>query len=114
MAGSVMDLLDRAEGATRVSPAALGRMLGLGRAPKVKTIRRKLGELAAIGRADQLIMALARHHATARPQENYFRYARTHFALDTPDSYAAVPDDPDRLGPQPGEESRRRAGAAPG
>ena len=52
MGGSVMDLLDRAEGATRVSSAALGRVLGLDRAPKVKTIRRKLGEFAAIGRAD--------------------------------------------------------------
>ena len=125
MGGSVMDLLDRAEGATRVSPAALGRVLGLDRAPKVKTIRRKLGELAAIGRADQLIMALARHHATARRQENYFRYARTHFALDALDSYAAVPDDPDRLVPsparkaaaarvrRPGDRDRFRAGAAP-
>src|SRR5260370_1366521 len=37
----------RAEGATRVPPAALGRVLGLDRAPEVKTIRRKLGELAA-------------------------------------------------------------------
>ena len=36
----------RAEGATRVDPGALGRVLGLDRAPEVKTIRRKLGELA--------------------------------------------------------------------
>ena len=35
----------RAEGATRVPPAALGRVLGLDRAPEVKTIRRKLAEL---------------------------------------------------------------------
>jgi hypothetical protein len=41
----------RAEGATRVPPAALGRVLGLDRAPEVKTIRRKLGELAAAGLA---------------------------------------------------------------
>src|SRR5271165_3853093 len=39
----------RAEGATRVPPAALGRVLGLDRAPEVKTIRRKLAELAAAG-----------------------------------------------------------------
>src|SRR6266699_1828590 len=57
----------RAEGATRVPPAALGRVLGLDRAPEVKTIRRKLAELASAGRAGQLIMALARHHAAARP-----------------------------------------------
>ena len=47
----------RAEGATRVPPAALGRVLGLDRAPEVKTIRRKLGELAAAGKAADLIMA---------------------------------------------------------
>ena len=41
----------RAEGATRVPPAALGRVLGLDRAPEVKTIRRKLAELAAAGKA---------------------------------------------------------------
>jgi hypothetical protein len=68
----------RAEGATRVPPAALGRVLGLDRAPEVKTIRRKLGELAAAGRADQLIMALARHHAAARPAALGFLYADGH------------------------------------
>ncbi len=57
----------RAEGATRVPPAALGRVLGLDRAPEVKTIRRKLAGLAAAGKAADLIMALARHHAAARP-----------------------------------------------
>jgi hypothetical protein len=36
----------RAEGATRVPPGALG----LDRAPEVKTIRRKLGELASAAR----------------------------------------------------------------
>src|SRR5512135_3320493 len=39
----------RAEGATRVPPAALGRVLGLDRAPEVKTIRRNLGQLAVAG-----------------------------------------------------------------
>ncbi|MGO9161847.1 MAG: putative transposase [Streptosporangiaceae bacterium] len=58
----------RAEGATRVPPGALGRVPGLDRAPEVKTIRRKLGELAAAGKAADLIMALARRHAAARPQ----------------------------------------------
>jgi hypothetical protein len=50
-----------------VPPAALGRVLGLDRAPEVKTIRRKLAELAAAGKAADLIMALARRHAAARP-----------------------------------------------
>ena len=34
-------------------------------------------------------------------KENYFRYARTRFALDALDSYAAAPDDPDRMVPNP-------------
>ena len=68
----------RAEGATRVPPAALGRVLGLDRAPEVKTIRRKLGELAAAGQAADLIMALARHHAAARPQALGFLYVDGH------------------------------------
>jgi hypothetical protein len=68
----------RAEGATRVSPAALGRVLGLDRAPEVKTIRRKLAELAAAGKAADLIMALARHHAAARPAALGFLCADGH------------------------------------
>jgi hypothetical protein len=68
----------RAEGATRVSPAALGRVLGLDRAPEVKTIRRKLAELAGAGKAADLIMALARHHAAARPATLGFLYVDGH------------------------------------
>ena len=68
----------RAEGATRVPPAALGRVLGLDRAPEVKTIRRKLGELAAAGKAADLIMALARHHAAARPDTLGFLHVDGH------------------------------------
>ena len=41
-------------------------------------------------------------------EENYFRYARTHFALDALDSHAATPDDPGRLVPNPA----RKAAAA--
>jgi transposase-like protein len=68
----------RAEGATRVPPAALGRVLGLDRAPEVKTIRRKLGELAAAGKAAELVMALARRHAAARPDTLGFLYVDGH------------------------------------
>jgi hypothetical protein len=68
----------RAEGATRVPPAALGRVLGLDRAPEVKTIRRKLGELAATGKAADLIMALARRHAAARPEALGFLHIDGH------------------------------------
>ena len=38
-------------------------------------------------------------------EENYFRYARTHFALDALDSYAAAPDDPHRLVPNPAKNT---------
>ena len=68
----------RAEGATRVPPAALGRVLGLDRAPEVRTIRRKLGELAAAGKAADLQMAIARHHAAARPDALGFLYTGGH------------------------------------
>jgi len=68
----------RAEGATRVPPAALGRVLGLDRAPEVKTIRRKLAELAAAGKAAELIMALARRHAAARPDALGFLHVDGH------------------------------------
>ncbi len=68
----------RAEGATRVPPAALGRVLGLDRAPEVKTIRRKLAELATAGQAADLVMALARRHAAARPDALGFLYVDGH------------------------------------
>src|SRR5665647_3471746 len=48
----------RAEGATRIAPADLGRVLGLDRAPEVKTLRRKLAELAAAGAGAALQAAL--------------------------------------------------------
>ena len=38
-------------------------------------------------------------------EENYFRYARTRFALDALDSYAAAPDDPDRMVPNPAKKA---------
>ena len=68
----------RAEGATRVPPPAMGRVLGLDRAPEVKTIRRKIGELAAAGKAADLQMAIARHRAAASPDELGFMYIDGH------------------------------------
>jgi transposase-like protein len=68
----------RAEGATRIPPDALGRVLGLDRAPEVKTIRRKLAELAAAGKAAELQLALARHHAAATPDTLGFLYIDGH------------------------------------
>jgi transposase len=52
----------RAEGLTRLDPVDLGRLLGLDRAPEVKTLRRRMEELAGLGRSDALLEALARRH----------------------------------------------------
>jgi transposase len=58
----------RAEGLVRLDPVDLGRLLGLDRAPEVKTVRRRVGELAAAGRSAALIEGLARRHVDANPE----------------------------------------------
>jgi hypothetical protein len=68
----------RAEGATRVPPPAMGRILGLDRAPEVKTVRRKIAELAAAGKAADLQMTIARHRAAASPDGLAFMYIDGH------------------------------------
>jgi len=68
----------RAEGATRIRPADLGRLLGLDRSPEVKTLRRKLTELAGCRRGAALQAALARAHAAARPDALGFLHVDGH------------------------------------
>ena len=68
----------RAEGAARIDPVALGRVLGLDRAPEVKTIRRKIGLLAAAGKAGDWITAMARRHVDARPEQAAVCYVDGH------------------------------------
>src|SRR4029077_19268171 len=68
----------RAEGATRIDPVALGRVLGLDRAPEVKTIRRKIGLLAEAGRAGDWIAARARRHTQDRPDQTAVLYVDGH------------------------------------
>jgi hypothetical protein len=68
----------RAEGATRVDPVAIGRLLGLDRGPEVKTLRRRMEALAGLRRSDQLLVALARHHADARPEAMGVLYVDGH------------------------------------
>jgi transposase len=58
----------RAEGATRLDPVAVGRLLGLDRAPEVKRLRFRLAELARERQADELVMALAQRHVDAHPE----------------------------------------------
>jgi hypothetical protein len=60
----------RTEGSTRVDPVALGRVLGLDRAPEVKTIRRNITALAATGRADELLAAMAAAHVARLDASN--------------------------------------------
>jgi len=85
LTGVFMALLrePRAEGATRIRPADLGRVLGLDRAPEVKTLRRKLSELAAAGAGAQLQAALAAHHAKVRPDAVGFLYLDGHVRVYT-------------------------------
>ena len=45
-------------------------------------------------------------------EENYFRYARAHFALDALDSYAVTPDDPARMVPNPAKKTASAAVSA--
>jgi transposase-like protein len=60
----------RAEGASRVDPVALGRVLGLDRAPEVKTIRRKITALAGTGKAEDLLAAMAARHVARLDEAN--------------------------------------------
>jgi hypothetical protein len=68
----------RAEGATRVDPVALGRILGLDRAPEVKTIRRKIGLLAKADKVGDWITAMARRHVQTRPEQAAVCYVDGH------------------------------------
>ncbi|WP_186526396.1 putative transposase [Leekyejoonella antrihumi] len=68
----------RAQGATRVNPADLGRVLGLDRAPEVKTIRRKLAEVASHRRGADVQAALAQVHAAAHPDALGFLHVDGH------------------------------------
>ena len=53
-------------------------MLGLDRAPEVKTIRRKIGLLAEAGKAGDWIAAMARSHLQARPEQAAVLYVDGH------------------------------------
>jgi transposase len=76
----VMALLriNRPEHLKERDPAVLGRLLGLDRAPEVKTLRRKLTRLAAYHRAEQLGAELAGHRVEKRGQVVGFLYIDGH------------------------------------
>ena len=70
--------IKRPENLKEYSPQTLGRVLGLDRAPEVKTLRRKLASLAATGRAAQFGDALARRRVALRGKAMGFLYVDGH------------------------------------
>lgn len=66
------------EGLKEYSPQELGRVLGLDRAPEVKTLRRKLAQLATCGRAAQFGQALAQQRVARRGKDLGFLYVDGH------------------------------------
>jgi transposase len=70
--------IKRPEALKEHSPAALGRILGLDRAPEVKTLRRKLARLAAMGRAADFGRALAERRIAQRGHALGFLYVDGH------------------------------------
>jgi len=70
--------IKRPEGLKEHAPADLGRVLGLDRAPEVKTLRRKLARLAATHRATQFGQALAQQRIAQRGEALGFLYVDGH------------------------------------
>jgi transposase len=70
--------IKRPEGLKEHPPDALGRILGLDRAPEVKTLRRKLKRLATLGRSTQFGRALAERRVAARGALMGFFYVDGH------------------------------------
>jgi hypothetical protein len=68
----------RAEGLTRLDPVDLGRLLGLDRAPEVKTMRAQMEELAGLSRSDQLFAGLAEVHLETHEASCGFFYVDGH------------------------------------
>jgi DNA-binding CsgD family transcriptional regulator len=70
--------IKRPEGLKERAPASLGYILGLDRAPEVKTVRRKLTRLAASHKATQLGETLARIRVEQRSAMMGFLYVDGH------------------------------------
>jgi transposase len=70
--------IKRPENLKEYLPQSLGRVLGLDRAPEVKTLRRKLARLASVGRAAQFGDALARRRVELRGKAMGFLYVDGH------------------------------------
>jgi transposase len=70
--------IKRPEGLKERPPDTLGRILGLDRAPEVKTLRRKLKRLAGLGRSTRFGRALAERRVAARGALMGFLYVDGH------------------------------------
>jgi len=70
--------IKRPENLKEHSPSQLGQVLGLDRTPEVKTLRRKLGRLAALGRATELGHALAQRRVEQHGAALGFLYVDGH------------------------------------
>ncbi len=70
--------IKRPEALKEHCPQTLGQVLGLDRAPEVKTLRRKLSRLAACGKATEFGRALAQQRIAARGQALGFLYVDGH------------------------------------
>ena len=70
--------IKRPEALKEQSPDTLGRILGLDRAPEVKTLRRKLKRLAGLGRSTRFGRALAERRVAARGALMGFLYVDGH------------------------------------
>ena len=70
--------IKRPEGLKEHSPRQFGRLLGLDRAPEVRTLRRKLRRLASSGRSTELGRALARRRVESHGHAIGFLYVDGH------------------------------------
>jgi DNA-binding CsgD family transcriptional regulator len=70
--------IKRPESLKERSPEDLGRLLGLDRAPEVKTLRRKLARLATFGRSTEFGRALAARRVESRGHALGFLYVDGH------------------------------------
>ena len=70
--------IKRPENMKEHNPQELGHIIGLDRAPEVKTVRRKMEQLAARERARELMQAMAQQRIDADPERVAFLYVDGH------------------------------------
>jgi len=73
--------IKRPEGLKEHAPMEVGRLLGLDRAPEVKTLRRKLSRLAVVGKAELFGQKLAKLRIAKRGRMIGFLYVDGHVCI---------------------------------